>query len=119
MTWEREGIRSSTTIINGSTNYTIRGLEPEANYTITVAARNGAGSAVSDRVTVNTGRAGSMMCVKVFELYCIGGESSFSFFLGGGDYAVEEYRFICNKFHAYQCTSHTTEFLHEGQVRVI
>ena len=79
-----EGIRSSTTIINGSTNYTIRGLEPEANYTITVAASNGAGSAVSDRVTVNTGRAGSMMCVKVFELYCIGGESSFSSFLRGG-----------------------------------
>ena len=24
------------------------------------------------------------MCVKVFELYCIGGESSFSFFLRGG-----------------------------------
>ena len=83
MTWEREGIRSSTTIINGSTNYTIRGLEPEANYTITVAARNGAGSAVRDHITVNTGRAGSMMCVKVFELYCIGGESSF-FFGGGG-----------------------------------
>ena len=83
-----------------------------------MAARNGAGSVVSDRVTVNTGRAGSVMCVKVFELNCIGGESSFSFF-EGGDYAVEEYRFICNKFHVYQCTSHTTEFLHEGQVRVI
>ena len=84
MIWEKEGIRSSTTIINGSTNYTIRGLEPEANYTITVAASNGAGSAVSDRVTVNTGRAGSMMCVKVFQLYCIGGESSFFFGGGGG-----------------------------------
>ena len=104
MTWEREGIRSSTTIIDGSTNYTIRGLEPEANYTITVAARNGAGSAVRDPVTGTTGKAGSMMCVEVFEPYCIGGESRFSFFGGGGgggDYAVEEYRFICNKFHAY------------------
>ena len=84
-----------------------------------MTASNGAGSAVSDCVTVNIGRAGSMMCVKVFELYCIGGESSFSFFFEGGDYAVEEYRFICNKFHAYQCTSHTTEFLHEGLVKVI
>ena len=66
VTWEREGIRSSTTIINGSTNYTIRGLELEANYTITVAASNGAGIAVSDPVTGTTGRAGSMMCVKAF-----------------------------------------------------
>ena len=33
---------------------------------ITVAASNGAGSAVSDPVTVTTGRAGSIKCVNVF-----------------------------------------------------
>ena len=53
MTWER-----GTTIIDGSTSYTIRELEAEANYTITVAASNGAGSAVSDPVTGATGKAG-------------------------------------------------------------
>ena len=56
--WEREGIRSNTTITDGSTSYTIRGLEAEANYTITVTASNGAGSTVSDPVTGTTGRAG-------------------------------------------------------------
>ena len=76
MTWERGII-----IIDGSTSYTIRELEAEANYTITVAASNGAGSAVSDPVTGATGKAGSMMCVKVFEPYCVSGESSF--LLGG------------------------------------
>ena len=70
--WEREGSNSSitsTTITDGSTSYTIRGLEAEANYTITVAASNGAGSAVSDPVTGTTGRAGSMMCVDAFTPY--------------------------------------------------
>ena len=69
MTWEREGIRSYTTITDGSTSYTIRGLEAEANYTITVVASNGAGSAVSDPVTGTTGKAGSMMCVDAFTQY--------------------------------------------------
>ena len=72
VTWEREIIRRSTTITDGSTSYTIRGLEPEANYTITVAASNGAGSAVSDPVTGTTGRAGSILYVKVFTPCCIG-----------------------------------------------
>ena len=58
VTWEREGIRSSTTITNGSTSYTITRLEAEANYTITVAASNRTGSAVSDPVTGTTARAG-------------------------------------------------------------
>jgi len=58
VTWEREGIKSSTTIADGSTSYTITGLEAEANYMITVAASIGAGSAVSDPVTGTTGRAG-------------------------------------------------------------
>ena len=64
--WERNDSNNSTTITDGSTSYTIRGLEAEANYTITARASNGAGSAVSDPVTGTTGRAGSMMCVKVF-----------------------------------------------------
>ena len=89
VTWER-----GTIIIDGSTSYTIRELEAEANYTITVAASNGAGSAVSDPVTGTTGKAGSMMCVKVFEPYCISGESSF--LLGGWDYAGS---FAINSIH--------------------
>ena len=56
--WEREGIRCSTTITDGSTSYNITGLEAEANYTITVEASNKAGSAVSDPITGTTGRAG-------------------------------------------------------------
>ena len=58
VTWETDGKRSSTTITDGSTIYTIRGLEAEANYTITVTASNRAGSAVSDPVTGTTGRPG-------------------------------------------------------------
>ena len=69
VTWAREGIRSNTTILDGSTNYTITRLEAEANYTITVAASNRAGSAVSDLVTGTTGRAGKI----IFTSYCIDG----------------------------------------------
>ena len=58
VTWETDGNRSNTTITDGSISYTIRGLEAEANYTITVTASNTAGSAVSDPVTGTTGRAG-------------------------------------------------------------
>ena len=58
MMWEREGIRCSTNITDGSTSYTITGLEAEANYMITVEASNKAGSAVSDPITGTTGRAG-------------------------------------------------------------
>ena len=63
MIWERKGSRSNTTITDGSTSYTIRRLETEANYMITVAASNVAGSAVSDPVTVTTGTAGSIINV--------------------------------------------------------
>ena len=48
----------STTITDGSTSYTITGLEEDSNYTITVNATNAAGSAVSDPVTGMTGEAG-------------------------------------------------------------
>ena len=87
VTWGRDGIRSSTTITDGSTTYTIRELKAEANYMITVAARNGAGRAVSDPITGTTGKAGSITCVKVFEPYCIGGVPLF--FLGGRGGALQ------------------------------
>ena len=48
----------STTITNGSTSYTIAGLEEDSNYTITVTAINAAGSAVSDPITGITEKAG-------------------------------------------------------------
>ena len=56
--WERNDSNNSTTITDGSTSYNITGLEAEANYTITVAASNGAGIAVSDPVTGTTGTTG-------------------------------------------------------------
>ena len=46
--WER-GIGAD--VNNGSTNYTITGLEEDSSYTITVTATNAAGSAASDPVT--------------------------------------------------------------------
>ena len=48
----------SDTITDGSTSYTITGLEEDSSYTITVNATNAAGSAVSDPVTGMTGEAG-------------------------------------------------------------
>jgi len=45
------GVRSSATITDGSTIYTITQLEDEINYTITVTATNTAGSKISDSVT--------------------------------------------------------------------
>ena len=56
--WERNDSNNSTTITDGSTSYNITGLEAEGNYTITVAASNGAGIAVSDPVTGTTGTTG-------------------------------------------------------------
>ena len=53
------GIRSSITITNGSTSYTITGLEEKTSYTITVTATNAAGSAVSDLVFGTTLTAGA------------------------------------------------------------
>ena len=58
MMWERDTSgecpnedEGSATITDGSTSYTITGLEEDSNYTITVTATNAAGSAVSDPVT--------------------------------------------------------------------
>jgi len=54
VTWEKNDSNNSTTITDGSTSYTITGLEAEANYTITVTASNGAGRAVSDHLSFKT-----------------------------------------------------------------
>ena len=48
----------SATITNGSTSYTITGLEEDSNYTIIVTAINAAGRAVSDPITGMTEEAG-------------------------------------------------------------
>ena len=48
----------SATITDGSTSYTITGLEEDSSYTITVTANNAAENAVSDTVTGMTGEAG-------------------------------------------------------------
>jgi len=53
------GIRSSATITDGSTSYTITQLEEETSYTITVTATNAAGNAVSNQVFGTTLMAGA------------------------------------------------------------
>ena len=53
--WETD---SSATITDGSTSYTITGLEEDTSYTITVTATNAAGSAVSAPVTGTTSSTG-------------------------------------------------------------
>ena len=65
MMWERDTSggcpdedEGSATITDGSTSYTITGLEEDSSYTITVTATNAAGSAVSDTITRMTGGAG-------------------------------------------------------------
>ena len=45
---------STSTITNGSTSYTISGLQEGSSYTVNVTATNTAGSAVSDPVTGRT-----------------------------------------------------------------
>ena len=66
MVWERDTSgecpdedEGSTTIADGSTSYTITGLEEDSSYTITVTATNAAGSAVSDQVFEITLTAGA------------------------------------------------------------
>ena len=63
--WERDTSgecpdedEGSAIITDGSTSYTITGLEEDSSYTITVTATNAAGSAASDPVTGMTGEAG-------------------------------------------------------------
>ena len=66
--WERDTSRecpdedkNSTTITDGSTSYTITGLEEDSRYTITVTATNAAGSAASLPITVTTEKAGEVL----------------------------------------------------------
>ena len=63
--WERDNSgecanenNGSATITDGSTSYTITGLEEDSSYTIAVKATNAVGSAVSDPITGMTGEAG-------------------------------------------------------------
>jgi len=50
-----------TTITNGSTSYSIAGLEEDSSYTITVTATNIVGSVVSDAVTRVTRETGLIL----------------------------------------------------------
>ena len=63
--WERDTSgecpdedEGSATITDGSTSYTITGLEEDSSYIITVNATNDAGSAISVSVTEMTEEAG-------------------------------------------------------------
>ena len=66
MLWQRDTSgecpdedEGSTTVTGGSTSYDIMGLEEDSSYSITVTARNTAGSsAVSNTVTAITLEAG-------------------------------------------------------------
>lgn len=53
--------KGNITITDGSTDYTIEGLEEDSNYTITVRVSNAAGSVVSDPVTGKTAEAGEQL----------------------------------------------------------
>jgi len=68
--WERDGTRNSIIITNGSSSYTITGLEEHSSYTITVTASNAAGSAPSYRVTVVTGEEGEYYDIHKTVLIC-------------------------------------------------
>ena len=52
--WEGDGTRSSATITDGSSSYTITGLQEESSYIITVTATSAAGSAASHPVSIVT-----------------------------------------------------------------
>ena len=67
--WERDTSRmcpdvdeGSATITGGSTSYTITGLEEDSNYTVTVAATNALGRAVSVPVIGLTREASEGLC---------------------------------------------------------
>ena len=66
MTWERDDTRSSTTITDGSTSYTITGLEEDSSYTITVTATNAAGSIATHPVTIVTEEEGNMTYIEQY-----------------------------------------------------
>ena len=60
--------QDSSTITNGSTSYTISGLEEHSRYTITVTASNTAGE-VSNKVTAVTEEAGERLSMLVVLIY--------------------------------------------------
>ena len=68
--WEGDGTRSSTITTGGSTSYTIRGLEEDSSYTITVTATNAAGSAPSYHITIVTEKEGEKYDIRRIELIC-------------------------------------------------
>ena len=53
----------STTITDGSTSYTISGLQEGSSYTVIVTATNTAGSAVSEPVTGRTQETSECPCL--------------------------------------------------------
>ena len=59
----------STTLTDGSTSYTITGLEESSNYTITVIATNANLMATSNNVTGFTQESG--IIISVFLLDCV------------------------------------------------
>ena len=68
MEWQRDTSvgcsdedQDSTTITDGSTSYTISGLEEDSRYTITVTASNTAGGVMSDILTEMTPEAGERL----------------------------------------------------------
>ena len=63
--WETD---SSATITDGSTSYTITGLNKNSNYTITVTATNAAGSAASEPVTGRTLKTGTDNSIIYFQM---------------------------------------------------
>ena len=56
--WEGDSIANTTTITDGSTSYTITGLEEDSSYTVTVTASNAAGSVASCPVIIITEKGG-------------------------------------------------------------
>ena len=56
--WEGDGTRSSATITDGSSSYTITGLQEGSSYIITVTATSAAGSAASHPVSIVTEEEG-------------------------------------------------------------
>ena len=70
--WERErdGTRTSATITDGSTSYTIRGLEVDSSYTITVTATNAVESIATHPVTVVTEEEGEQYDIRISVLAC-------------------------------------------------
>ena len=65
VTWIRSGTLSNKTIGGNSTSYTIKELESNSSYTITVTVTNAAGSAVSDPIIGMTRVAGERQPVGV------------------------------------------------------